>query len=130
MCTEQVPRWQHWGLHLKGLCTPSPWYLAEACKPESHGSSRQEKGCDKGQRSAPRHQASGWSVSTGINATAGLLEESLSQQRQGGTKARGSKQARERFGPLLQYLGKTTPCTRSKNMVLSALEYWPPPQSC
>ena len=59
ICVHRTgPRWQHWGLQLKGLCTPSPWYLAEACKLESHGSSRQEKGCDKGQRSALRHQAS------------------------------------------------------------------------
>lgn len=94
MCTEQVPRWQHWGLHLKGLWTPSSRYIAEACEPGSRGSARQERGCDKGQRQLLLGtRPLGWHVSTWINTNPGLPEDSLSQHGQG-----GSKQAGERFG--------------------------------
>lgn len=45
-------------------------------------------------------------------------------------KGEGEQAGQGKVGPLLQYLEQPTHCTRSKNMVLSALEYQPPPQFC
>lgn len=133
--TKQVTRWQHWGLHLKGLCTPSYSLTLEARDAwqqqrfvAAPGRKRDVTPVKGSCSQTPGSRPLGWSFCTRGHTYPGLREESLFQHGQRGGHGGQAGQGKDQLSPA----APTAAYPMFKKQEHGALcpEQWPPPQYC